>query len=82
MQKNENFQKSDIVIKIWVFDAAEYDGAVEFSLKPLPSEKNSNFLHFFEIKINYAKMSKYVLIWVLKYSYLMPLNTVVCVHFS
>ena len=44
--------------------------------------KNSNFLHFFEIKINYAKMSKYVLIWVLKYSYLMPLNTVVCVHFS
>ena len=38
-------------IKIGVFDAAEYGGVVEFPLKPLPSEKNVIFPHFFEKKI-------------------------------
>ena len=33
-------------IKIGVFDAAEYGGVVEFSLEPLPSEKNIIFWHF------------------------------------
>ena len=34
-------------IKIGVFDAAEYGGVVEFSLKPLPSKKKYNFFTFF-----------------------------------
>ena len=33
-------------IKIGVFDAAEYDGVVEFSLEPLTSEKISFFAIF------------------------------------
>ena len=33
-------------IKIGVFDAAEYDGVVEFLLEPLTSEKNIIFCHF------------------------------------
>ena len=38
-------------IKIGVFDAAEYGGVVEFSLKPLPSKKNIIFHIFLEKKI-------------------------------
>ena len=37
-------------IKIRGFDAAEYSGVVEFSLKPLPSEKMSFFHIFFRKK--------------------------------
>ena len=37
-------------IKIGVFDAAEYGGVVEFSLKPLPSKKNIIFHIFLEKK--------------------------------
>ena len=43
-------------IKIWVFDAAEYVGVVEFSLEPLPSKKNIIFSHFSRKKIQ--KMPK------------------------
>ena len=55
LEQNENFQKSDMGIKIWVFDAAEYDGALEFLLKTLPSEKSIIFWHFLEKKLIFQK---------------------------
>ena len=45
-------------IKIWVFDAAEYDGALEFLLKTLPSEKKYHFLAFFGKKKLFFQKNK------------------------
>ena len=79
-EKNDFFTQFDMYfrlgLKIGVFDAFKYDGVGAIKLKPFPSEKNV----FFAIFCKKMKIFKKV-IWVSKYGFLMPLNTMVRLNF-